>query len=368
MDTINLFYADLAGMFNGVNMTNMKWTFALGTLILAFVFGACGVNEETVLREPTSTETEAPSAAPSPAPKAPPDLPGGLLVMIDNHPDARPQSGLDKADVVYEIMAEGGITRYMALFYSEKSDMVGPVRSARYYYVQLARGMDLPLAHAGGSQEALTMIRNIGVKDMDEIYNAERYFWRDRARRAPHNLYTSTDRLTEGAAAKKYAVKQPDMIPEGGGFAGEPLIDGTLAIDYASGSRYRYSVSWIWEKRIDQADGRYRRLINDQPHETLEGNELMADTVFILEARTRDVVKDGTPMSEIDIVGSGAALRIAENRVTRGNWVKEAASGPLQIMDEDGNQMERKEGKTWIQVVPSMRNVRYETEADTAGT
>jgi hypothetical protein len=354
-------------------MIKTKWMFWLGMLIWVSVFGACGAVEEAVLEEPPSAEpaTEVQAPSPTPAPKIP-DLPGGLLVMIDNHPDARPQSGLDKADVVYEIMAEGGITRYMALFYSEKSDMIGPVRSARYYYVQLARGMDLPLAHAGGSQEALAMIRSIGVKDMDEIYNSEKYFWRDRSRKAPHNLYTSADKLTEGAAAKKYAVKKPDLMPVDDVFEGEPLKDGTLAIDYATG-RYRYSVSWIWEEDAsvpeDQTGGRYRRLINDQPHETLDGNALYADTIFLLEARTRDVVKDGTPMSEIDIVGSGSALRIAENQITRGKWAKEAANQPLKILDEQGNEMSQKSGKTWIQVIPAMKNARYEIETtDTYGT
>jgi hypothetical protein len=335
-------------------------------LVSVLLLGACGAKEEIVLQEPPPTETEVQVQEPVTEPRVP-DLPGGLLVMIDNHPNAWPQSGLDKADVVYEILAEGGITRYMALFYTEKSDMVGPVRSARYYYVQLARGMDLPLAHAGGSQEALTMIRSIGVKDMDEIYNAEKYFWRDKSRKAPHNLYTSTDKLTEGAAAKKYEVKTPEMIPEGDTFSGEPLKDGTLTIDYATG-RYRYSVSWVWEKYIDQPGGRYGRLINDEPHETLDGNALTADTIFILEARTRDVVKDGTPMSEIDIVGSGSALCIVDNQVMRGTWAKEAAKQPLKILDGQGNEMRQKAGKTWIQVVPAMKNVHYELEtADTSG-
>ncbi|MDR1205711.1 MAG: DUF3048 domain-containing protein [Peptococcaceae bacterium] len=349
-------------------MLKAKWTFGLGMLVWVLLLGACGANEEIVLEEMPPTETEVQVQEPVTEPRVP-DLPGGLLVMIDNHPNARPQSGLDKADLVYEILAEGGITRYMALFYSEKSDMVGPVRSARYYYVQLARGMDLPLAHAGGSQEALTMIRNIGVKDMDEIYNSEKYFWRDQSRRAPHNLYTSTDRLTEGAAAKKYEVKTPEMIPESDAFDGESLKGGTLTIDYATG-RYRYSVSWVWEEDTGQPGepgqpgGRYRRLINDETHETLEGDVLTADTIFILEARTRDVVKDGTPMSEIDIVGSGSAVCIVENQVMRGTWAKEAAGEPLRIMDEQGGVMGQKAGKTWIQVVPAMRNVHYELETE----
>jgi hypothetical protein len=203
---------------------------------------------------------------------------------------------------------------------------------------------------------------------MDEIYNAERYFWRDSSRRAPHNLYTSTDKLTEGVAAKKYEVKQPALIPEGDSFSGEPLKDGRLTIDYATG-RYGYSVSCIWSKDADQAEGRYWRLINDQPHETLDGIALAADTLFILEARTRSVVKDGSSMSEIDIVGSGTALRVVENQVTRGVWSKEAANRPLQILDEQGNEMEQKAGKTWIQVVPSLRSVHYELGvADAADT
>jgi hypothetical protein len=119
-------------------------------------------------------------------------------------------------------------------------------------------------------------------------------------------------------------------------------------------------VSWLWEEDSDRQGGRYRRLINNEPHVSSEGDALTADTIFVLEARTREITKDGTPMSEIDIVGSGAALCIAENQVMRGKWMKEAAAQPLRILDEQGNEMRQKTGKTWIQVVPAMKNVRYE--------
>ena len=101
-------------------------------------------------------------------------LPGVFLAMVDNHPKARPQSGLDKADIVYEIIAEGGITRYLALYYSQEAPKIGHIRSARYYYVQLAKGYDGVLAHAGGNENALYLIPELKVKNLDEIYNADR--------------------------------------------------------------------------------------------------------------------------------------------------------------------------------------------------
>ena len=312
------------------------------------------------MSQPTGTTTTEPPPPPPTVPKTP-ELAGGVLVMVDNHPDARPQNGLDKADLVYEIIAEGGITRFMALYYMEEAAVVGPVRSSRYYYAQLARGMDLPYAHAGGNQDALTLIRQIGIKDLDEIYNAQKYFWRDQSRKMPHNLYTSTDHLMDGAEAKKFTPKAPELMPFGSTFSGEPLAEGKVEIDYAPGSRYGYVVSWVWEEGLGESGGQYRRLINGKPHVMKDGAALVADTIFILEAKTREVMKEEIE-SEVTLIGGGTALCIVENQIIHGHWSKEAVDKPLKILDDKGNELSRKDGKLWIQVTPSMKNVKYSVE------
>ena len=173
--------------------------FALSAGLL-LTAAACGHKEE----EPPIAEIQ---PEPEPVPQIPvddPQLPGAFLVMIDNMEDARPQSGLDKADVVFEIEAEGGITRYMALFYNNGADKIGPCRSARYYFAELAKGLDAVYAHVGGSTDGYSTIRQLKLQDIDGIRATAQQFWRSKDRKAPHNCYTSTDILVE--IARKRAM------------------------------------------------------------------------------------------------------------------------------------------------------------------
>ncbi|MEK7152476.1 MAG: DUF3048 domain-containing protein, partial [Patescibacteria group bacterium] len=119
-------------------------------------------------------------------------------VMIENSPDARPQSGLHEAGVAFEAVAEGGITRFLTLFQDTAPDYIGPVRSVRPYYVQWALGFDAAVAHVGGSAEGLALVRQ--NKDLDQFFNPGQY-WRVNTRVAPHNMYSNVqllrDRQTE---------------------------------------------------------------------------------------------------------------------------------------------------------------------------
>lgn len=305
--------------------------------------------------ETPTSETPAPEI--HPVPEDDPALPGGVLVMIDNHSKARPQSGLDKADVVFEIMAEGGITRYMALFYTQASDKIGPVRSARYYFVQLAKGMDLPYAHVGGSTDGLSTISTLAVKDLNEMSNAGYCFWRDKSRKAPHNTYTSTAKLMAGIEKKKYGDTVPMLPPYGTEFSGEALADGEVKLTYYSSSTYSYRVAWRWEEGLGGNGGQYRRFINDNAQSTLEGVPLVADTLYILAAKTTS--RNTKPLtSAVDIIGEGDALCIVENQIIRGKWVKESAEKPLLLLDSAGQPMKRKVGKTWVQIIDSLNDVK----------
>jgi len=291
-----------------------------------------------------------------PLPTIIPELPTGILVMIDNYDPARPQSGLDKADVVYEIIAEGGITRYMALFYTEAAPVIGPVRSARYYFVQLAKGMDLPYAHVGGAEDALAMIGNLRIKDINEISNAQKYFWQDASRRRPHSTYTSTDNLVEAVANKQYAYKAPDLPPVATEFSGAVLADRQVELTYVSG-RGGYQVQWVWDEELGDG-GRYMRHINNKAQYTADGAPMAADTIYIIAAQSK--ARNTDPVtSSVDIVGGGDALCIVDNKIIKGSWKKESAERPLIISDAAGWPMTRKAGKTWIQVVDSLEDVHF---------
>src|SRR5690554_4132821 len=219
--------------------------------ILAFMTMGCGdkkespetgLNQEEIQGEP---EVEEVTPEIDPLVKAEKDMPGGFIVSIDNHRNAYPQSGLDKADRVYEILAEGGITRYLAVFHSHEAEKIGPIRSARYYFAYIVKGHDFPFAHAGGNNDAIVLIPKLKIKDLDEIYNSSAYFYRDKSRKMPHNLYTNSELLMKGADKKKFEMVPLKPLAQGNMLSGEKadLID----ITYSTDPRYNYVITYEWD-------------------------------------------------------------------------------------------------------------------------
>ncbi|MFZ7103053.1 MAG: DUF3048 domain-containing protein [Peptococcaceae bacterium] len=311
--------------------------------------GAPAENEQQAEKELDAEEQEPAEQMVSLTPmiKSEKELPGSLIVSVDNHRNAYPQSGLDKADRVYEILAEGGITRYLAVFHSQKAEKIGPVRSARYYFAYLVKGHDAPFAHAGGNTDALNLIPRLKIKDLDEIYNSGAYFWRDKSRKMPHNLYTSTELLQKGAEKKKYALVPLNLL-EQGEVAGEPadLID----ITYSTDPRYLYTVTYEWD------GGRYKRYINGVPHKSLEGAEIFTENVIVMEAETREVVKEELE-SEIDLLGQGKAYFFTGGKFVTGEWKKAKAEDELEFI-YDGDSMKFQGEHAWINIVPSLNDVK----------
>ncbi len=164
------------------------------------------------------TEPAAPESAPYTAPLTglaveAPVTQRPLAVMINNAPAARPQSGLSQADIVYEVLAEGGITRLIGIFQSQEGiEKIGPIRSIRPYLIRLGESYGGVLVHAGGSPEAYSIIQKQGKQDLDEIGNAGAFFWRAKDRKAPHNLYSSDEKLREAAA--KLGYDQQVQVPQ----------------------------------------------------------------------------------------------------------------------------------------------------------
>jgi len=132
-------------------------------------------------------------------------------VMINNHAKARPQSGLHQADIVYELLTEGMITRFVAFYQSHLPEVIGPVRSIRPYFIELMNGFDAIITHAGASEQAYAVLKNSSLPDLDEIKNAGEAFWRESFRVPPHNVYTSAEKIQQ--AAKKRGYRSEGRIP-----------------------------------------------------------------------------------------------------------------------------------------------------------
>lgn len=328
----------------------------LTLLVFVFTFNiiGCGNKSESPQPEPQTEvnidpekDETPPVAKREPLIKEEKDLPGGFIVSIDNHRNAYPQSGLDKADRVYEILAEGGITRYLAVFHSREAEKIGPIRSARYYFAYIVKGHDFAFAHAGGNTDAIILIPKLKIKDLDEIYNSSGYFWREKSRKMPHNLYSSTELLIKGAEKKKFDFKPLKPLVQGSIVSGNQadLID----ITYSTDKRYLYTVTYEWDGQC------YKRYINGTPHETLEGTEIFTENVIALEAKTRDVVKEEL-QSEIELIGSGKAFFFTNGQAFEGTWKKDKAEAEFEYF-YNGQPMKFIGEHAWINVVPSLNDV-----------
>lgn len=273
-------------------------------------------------------------------------------VMVENSPDARPQSGLDQAGVVYEAIAEAGITRFLALFQESSPQVLGPVRSSRPYYLDWAMAFDAPYAHVGGSPDALQRIKDIGVKDLDQFFNPEPYH-RISTRFAPHNMYTSLDGLRSLAASKGWtsskftpfvrkAKEQPSKTP-----TAKSISIGISGADY--NVHYDY----------DPASNSYKRSEGGQPHIDNETKAQLSPKVVITLAMPYSLMADGYH-SDYQTQGSGNMLLFQDGNVTQGTWSKGNPQDQFVFKDEAGNDMKLNPGQTWITVVDDIGKVTYQ--------
>ncbi|HEU4913956.1 MAG TPA: DUF3048 domain-containing protein [Candidatus Saccharimonadales bacterium] len=269
-------------------------------------------------------------------------------IMIENSRDARPQSGLTDAGVVFEAIAEGGITRFLTLWQDTDSDYIGPVRSVRPYYVQWLMGFDGAIAHAGGSGDALAMIKNLNVKDLDQFHNSGAY-WRVSSRYAPHNLYTSTAKLHELEAKKGFGKANYT------GFARKkeaPTAAPTArTIDFnISGALYNSHYDY------DAATNSYLRSVGGAPHkDERSGAQIAAKAVVGL---VMPQGKNGI-YTTYNTLGSGRAYIFQDGVVAVGNWYKDSNTSQFTFKDDGGAELKLNPGKTWLTIVGGTDRITY---------
>lgn len=268
-----------------------------------------------------------------------------LAVMIENYyPDARPQSGLDKASLVYEAVAEGGITRFMAVFTSQKADIIGPIRSNREYYVKWAKGLGAIYVHCGGSPGGYRAISALGVDSIDEIgWSAG--FWRSSDRRAPHNLYSSTEGLREQARIKGYATATeypPYQFKDDPPLAERPSSQSTT-IDFSTAA---YRVKYVYQRDSNS----YLRYMGGEPHvDAVTGKQLVAKNVAVMYTRIWPLNDDENRMG-IETEGTGSAVILQDGRAVPATWKRSSESEPLRFFDSNGQEIKLNRGQTWIEV------------------
>lgn len=271
-------------------------------------------------------------------------------VMIENSPDARPQSGLNKAGVVFEAIAEGGITRFLALYQEDQPDYVGPVRSVRPYYVDWLQGFDAAIAHAGGSAEALEKIRNEGVKDLDQFANSKAYR-RVSNRYAPHNLYSSLGDLTNLQRAKGWNSSSFTGFARKAEKASAAPTARTVNVKI-SGALYDVQFDY------DPASNGYKRLLAGKPHVDERSKEQVSPKVVVALVVPYGIHGDGIH-SVYKTIGSGTAYIFQDGIVTEAVWEKTSGKSQIGFKDAAGKVVQLNPGQTWITATGLNTNVTY---------
>lgn len=271
-----------------------------------------------------------------------------VAVIVENMVDARPQAGLDRADVVYEALAEGGITRFLALYLTSDAPLIGPIRSARHYYVQWAREYDAALVHIGASPQGFQALWATGLRNLDESRGGA--IWRSRERLAPHNAYSSTEAIRSGLGSRAAGGSWGGLLfkaPEWR-YPGEPV--GELNIDYG----WNYRVSYAY----DPDNNQYLRTMAGSAHSDAEsGEQIRASSVVVMTVGSWPMDNEGR--LDMGLTGRGKALYFLDGVHVEGTWQRERLDQPTVFLDADGKVMHLNSGPLWIQVVPPGARVDY---------
>jgi hypothetical protein len=301
---------------------------------------------------------------PPPPPPACPltgvEAPGGeipsrpaLALKVENLPEARPQAGLQSADIVYEQPVEGGITRFIAIFQCAGSERVGPIRSARAADPEvLSQFGTAVLGYSGANATVTRIVERADLVSLDETSGGEAYT-RDPSRASPHNVYAGTASLLRVAKAGHDA---PDPV-----FVFADEIEGpsrkAAQVHLPFSSSYG-DVYWSWSRRM----GSWMRAHGQEPH-LVEGAEQVSATnivVQVVDVTASDILDAaGNPSPEVELTGSGKAYVFRDGRVIVGRWERESAEDLTRFFGKDGSEIALAPGRTWVELFPSTAEITF---------
>ncbi|WP_416148767.1 DUF3048 domain-containing protein [Salipaludibacillus sp. HK11] len=359
-------------------MGRSKITLFIFIVFLLFIFAACSGDNEVVEEEvdeesdQVEEENNEPEVEPEPDPE--PEFAGvypltgdetdnvvdhrAFGIMIENSSSARPQSGLYQADVVYEVLSEGRITRLLAFYHSQQPERIGPVRSARDYYIFLNNGYDAMYASAGGSPGAFDLVDRGQVPYINALTYDGQFFSRSSERSAPHNMYTTYEDLQEAAEHIAFDLegRKPPELP----FTEE--ADASLSereslavhVDYGS------SINNVTFEYDEDLDGYIRSVGGERVDDMETGNPVAPRNLFIVGATHR--VVDDQGRRDIDIESGGNAYLIQDGYVIEAEW--QNVDGVI-LPFKEGEPLHFLPGQTWINFVESIdSDVSFQEEEE----
>lgn len=306
-----------------------------------------------------------------------------LGVMIENHKDARPQSGLSSADVIYEAVAEGGITRFLAVFYCKDAQYIGPVRSARIYFIRMLEeyGNNPLYAHVGGANtpgpaNALGYINELDwglYNDMNQFAVPFPYYWRDYERLpnrvTEHTVYSSTSKLWQYAKEKRGLTNVDDKkVPWDKSFTKWKFKDdavsadrGTVAkIDFGFWDSFASDFTVIWS--YDKVRNTYKRTNGGSPHmDKNTGKALETKNVAVIFAK-ESPANDGYEGGHIlyKVTGTGDALIFQDGKAIKATWSKFDEETRIKFTDSiTGKEIPMVRGQVFVEILPIGNKVTY---------
>ncbi|MCT4632877.1 MAG: DUF3048 domain-containing protein [Firmicutes bacterium] len=276
-----------------------------------------------------------------------------IVVMLDNHYGARPQAGLSEAEVVYEFLAEGRITRYEAVLYSKFPKKIGPIRSARPYFIDKALEYDSIYVHVGGSQQAKADIKNLKMAEVDGLSSGKNVFWRLSHKKIPHNMYSSTEAIRREQARKNYRTTYDfegnKIYMEDHDIDGEDLASIVFRYKYPSkGDKTGYYSGYKYdtEKKV------YLRYVNGKAH-TDEASNIHLQAKNIIVQKAKHKILDNEGRRDVSLIGEGEGLYITNGKMIPVKWTKADRRSRTIYYDNSGNEVTFNPGVTWVQVVPT---------------
>lgn len=274
-----------------------------------------------------------------------------LALVLDNEPRYSPPLGISKASLVYELPSEGGSSRFLAIFYSnENIEVIGPIRSARPYFVDLALDSSALLVHCGGSPQALAQISQQRIISLNEFYN-QNYFWRDKNFRAPHNIMTSSallQKFLENNNLKDIEIDSWQFKNEENLNEDRQVKQGNILVYYSR----NYQATWAYI----ESGNYYQRQINDEVQ--YDGGDKIKAKNIILHFITSRVLDDKLRL-ELSILGEGRAVICQLGQCRDGKWIKNNKNERLRYYYENENEVVFTPGLTWVSVISAGARVDY---------
>ena len=294
-----------------------------------------------------------------------------LGIMVENHLDARPTLGLSRSDIIYEAVAEGGITRFLAIYLCQDAGDIAPVRSARTYFLDWVSEYDALYAHVGGANtagpaDALSQIRDYGMFDMDQFGLGFPTYWRGTDKLAPHNVHTTTKKLWEAASERGFGPEDDKGARWDKNFVQWKFKDDeelakrgdTVAIVVPFWSQNPdYTVTWHYNREANIYTRYHGETVQNDPITS----ENMTAKNIIVQFQDETDANDGYPDGHLlyETIGSGKALIFFDGKTISGKWIKKEREGRTKYVDAANEEIEFNRGLVWIETVPVGNVIEY---------